>query len=96
MLHGTEKSMHTLCNWFFIVVVVKHAHYKMKPLSTPTKVYQDDFTPAQGNALQAAVASIFGLSLQDVPNFIVMKEGLIRVLSIFTSSMDDVSRLNSE
>lgn len=47
----------------------------MKPLSTPTKVYQDDFTPAQGNALQAAVASIFGLSLQDVPNFIVMKEG---------------------
>ena len=42
------------------------------PLTTPTKVYQDDFSPAKGNALQAAVASIFGLRLHDddVPNFI--------------------------
>jgi hypothetical protein len=42
----------------------------MMPLTTPTKVYQDDFSPAKGNALQAAVASMFGLQLHDVPNFI--------------------------
>ena len=42
----------------------------MKPLSTPTKVYQDNFSPGKGNALQAAVASMFGQSLHDVPNFI--------------------------
>lgn len=42
----------------------------MKPLSTPTKVYQDDFRASKGNALQAAVASLFGQSLHDVPNFI--------------------------
>ena len=41
----------------------------------PSKVYQDDFSPARGNALQAAVASIFGLALQDVPNFIDAPEG---------------------
>ena len=41
----------------------------------PSKVYQDDFSPARGNALQAAVASIFGLALQVVPNFIDAPEG---------------------
>lgn len=45
------------------------------PLDTPTKVYQDNFTPAQGNALQAAVASMFGLKLKDVPNFIESPQG---------------------
>ena len=39
------------------------------------KVYQDDFSPARGNALQAAVASIFGLALHDVPNFIESPQG---------------------
>lgn len=36
----------------------------------PTAVLQDDFSPGKGNALQAAVASIFGLPLHDVPNLI--------------------------
>ncbi|KAL7532623.1 hypothetical protein ACHAXR_009154 [Thalassiosira sp. AJA248-18] len=40
------------------------------PVSNPTAVYQDNFSPARGNALQAVVASIFGLHLRDVPNFI--------------------------
>mmetsp|Transcript_6084 Transcript_6084/g.6822 ORF Transcript_6084/g.6822 Transcript_6084/m.6822 type:complete len:139 (+) Transcript_6084:199-615(+) len=47
----------------------------MPSLSIPTKVYQDDFSPARGNALQACVASIFGMPLNDVPNFIAMPEG---------------------
>jgi len=41
----------------------------------PKRVHQDDFSPGRGNALQACVASIFGLSLNDVPNFITMPEG---------------------
>ena len=47
----------------------------MASLSIPKKVYQDDFSPGRGNALQACVASMFGLSLSDVPNFITMPEG---------------------
>mmetsp|Transcript_17114 Transcript_17114/g.25398 ORF Transcript_17114/g.25398 Transcript_17114/m.25398 type:complete len:141 (-) Transcript_17114:464-886(-) len=43
--------------------------------STPHKICQDDFSPGRGNALQAAVASIFGLDLKKVPNFIEMPEG---------------------
>ena len=38
-------------------------------------VLQDDFRPGRGNALQACVASLFGLELQDVPNFITLPEG---------------------
>ena len=38
-------------------------------------VFQDDFRPGHGNALQATVASIFGLQLIDVPNFIDMPDG---------------------
>jgi hypothetical protein len=42
--------------------------------SAYTKVYQDDFSPGRGNALQSAVASIFNLALKDVPNFIKMPD----------------------
>ena len=38
-------------------------------------VFQDDFRPGHGNALQATVATIFGLQLIDVPNFIDMPDG---------------------
>lgn len=55
-------------NYLLSVVYVED---NMKPLSTPTKVYQDNFSPGKGNALQAAVASMFGQSLHDVPNFII-------------------------
>ena len=41
----------------------------------PGKVYQDDFSPGRGNALQAAVASVFGLKLPEVPNFVELPEG---------------------
>jgi hypothetical protein len=43
--------------------------------SSPCEIYQDDFSPARGNALQAAVASLFGLDLESVPNFIAMAKG---------------------
>ena len=35
-----------------------------------TPVLQDNFEPGKGNALQAAVASLLGLPLHSVPNFI--------------------------
>eukprot|EP00986_Skeletonema_menzelii_P021459 scaffold34623_cov143-Skeletonema_menzelii.AAC.1 len=51
------------------------AQQRTKPLSTPIKIYQTDFSPGKENALQAAVASIFGLDLSKVPNFIEVPEG---------------------
>lgn len=51
--------------------------------SPPARVHQDDFSPARGNALQAAVASIFGLALHDVPNFIEAPEGYDESMSAF-------------
>ena len=47
------------------------------------KVYQDDFSSAKGNALQAAVASIFDLSLDQVPNFIESPEGYESAIETF-------------
>jgi hypothetical protein len=45
-------------------------------VNPPTPVYQDDFSPAKGNALQACVASLFGQSLlSKVPNFISLDCG---------------------
>ena len=44
-------------------------------LDIPSKVYQDDFSPAQGNALQACIAALLGESLHDVPNFIALPVG---------------------
>ena len=49
------------------------------------QVYQDDFSPGKGNALQAAVASIFGLSLDDLPNFIESPEGYEAAMRQFCS-----------
>ena len=34
-----------------------------------TKVFQDKFGPANGNCMQAAIASLFDLSLEEVPDF---------------------------
>ncbi len=56
---------------------------QIKPLSTPIKIYQDDFSPGKGNALQAAVASIFGLDLSNVPNFIEMPKGYEAAIHTF-------------
>lgn len=42
---------------------------------SPDKVFQDDFSPAKGNALQACVASLFQQPLQEVPNFIALDCG---------------------
>lgn len=56
---------------------------QIKPLSIPTKIYQSDFSPRKGNALQTAVASIFGLDLSKVPNFIEMPEGYETAICTF-------------
>ena len=41
----------------------------------PSKVYQDDFSPAKGNALQACVAALLSQPLHEVPNFIALQVG---------------------
>jgi len=51
--------------------------------SIPAIVYQDDFDPGRGNALQAVIASIFGLALTDVPNFIDMPIGYEAAITSF-------------
>lgn len=40
-----------------------------------TAVYQDDFSPGRGNALQACVATLFHLPLDRVPNFVTLACG---------------------
>lgn len=47
---------------------------RLRPLYTPRRVYQNNFIRGKGNAIQAAVASIFGLTLLDVPNFVEMPD----------------------
>jgi len=39
------------------------------------KVQQTDFSAGSGNALQAAVATVFGVQLEDCPNFVQAQEG---------------------
>eukprot|EP00547_Thalassionema_nitzschioides_P002686 CAMPEP_0194213520 /NCGR_PEP_ID=MMETSP0156-20130528/14191_1 /TAXON_ID=33649 /ORGANISM="Thalassionema nitzschioides, Strain L26-B" /LENGTH=134 /DNA_ID=CAMNT_0038941573 /DNA_START=122 /DNA_END=523 /DNA_ORIENTATION=+ len=51
--------------------------------NAPLKIHQDDFSPGKGNALQAAVASVFGLQLSEVPNFTEMPEGYEAVIRKF-------------
>ena len=53
------------------------------PILVPRKVHQDDFRPGRGNALQAAVASIFGLELSQVPNFVELPEGYEAAIQSF-------------
>lgn len=52
----------------------------------PSKVYQDDFHPGKGNALQACAASIFNLTLEEVPNFIEMPGGYEDEMQTFCRS----------
>lgn len=47
------------------------------------QVYQTDFTANKGNALQACVASILGLPLEEVPNFIEDPNGYERGINSF-------------
>lgn len=72
----TPKSKnHSTLNSQLIMYLRSVSITMSKTSHPPSKVYQDDFSPSRGNALQAAVASIFGLVLQDVPNFIDAPEG---------------------
>jgi hypothetical protein len=69
---------------------------------SPAKVFQDDFSPGNGNALQACVASLFQQSLQDVPNFITLdcgyEEGIQKYLNPhhYTYSKKKISELADE
>jgi len=51
-----------------------------------TKVRQTDFSAGKGNALQACVASLFGLDLDQVPNFIELPEGYALGIQNFVAS----------
>jgi len=57
----------------------------------PLKVYQDDFRPGRGNALQAAVASIFGMALAEVPNFVELPQGYEVAIQSFCHERGRVS-----
>jgi len=50
------------------------------------QVAQTDFTPSKGNALQACVASILGLGLDEVPNFIAMPGDMYENLREFLAT----------
>eukprot|EP00930_Biecheleria_cincta_P088654 TRINITY_DN77905_c0_g1_i1.p1 TRINITY_DN77905_c0_g1~~TRINITY_DN77905_c0_g1_i1.p1 ORF type:complete len:168 (+),score=15.09 TRINITY_DN77905_c0_g1_i1:139-642(+) len=43
---------------------------------SPLNTCQTDFAPGSGNALQACVASLFGLPLTGVPNFVTLSDYL--------------------
>eukprot|EP01062_Namystynia_karyoxenos_P011813 TRINITY_DN14240_c0_g1_i1.p1 TRINITY_DN14240_c0_g1~~TRINITY_DN14240_c0_g1_i1.p1 ORF type:complete len:168 (+),score=58.16 TRINITY_DN14240_c0_g1_i1:78-506(+) len=47
----------------------------LRVLAEPAVVHQTDFTPGTGNSLQAAVASMLGLPLDQVPNFVALDCG---------------------
>ena len=47
------------------------------------KVFQTIVDKRHGNCMQAAVASLFDLELEEVPNFIELKEGNSGVLNYF-------------
>ena len=52
-------------------------------VSAPHAVHQNNFDPGRGNALQAAVASIFGLPLNHVANFIESPNGYDAAIRAF-------------
>lgn len=49
----------------------------------PETVHQTSFDPASGNSLQACVASLFGLPLSKVPNFVVDPDGYETAIARF-------------
>ena len=75
--------------------VLEGKRYQRERLETGTpstprlryrSVLQDDFRPGRGNALQACVASLFGLELEDVPNFITLPEGYEKAIRAFCAA----------
>ena len=50
-----------------------------------TKIYQTDFDPGKGNALQAAIASLFSHPLDSVPNFITSPNGYYEGIQSYCS-----------
>lgn len=57
----------------------------LKLLTKPTHVRQTDFNAGKGNALQCCVAALFGLELDDVPNFITLSEGYFSGIEQFVA-----------
>mmetsp|Transcript_14877 Transcript_14877/g.19533 ORF Transcript_14877/g.19533 Transcript_14877/m.19533 type:complete len:148 (+) Transcript_14877:93-536(+) len=57
---------------------------------TPSLVRQDNFSPAKGNALQACIASLFHLKLNDVPNFIELDVGYEQGIRDFLASRSNI------
>lgn len=61
------------------------------PLYIPKPVHQTDFSAGKGNALQAAVASIYGMDLNEVPNFIEIPEGYESAIRKFCHEISNCS-----
>ena len=65
---------------------------QLNPAQDPAQVYQTDFTPGTGNALQACVASIFHLPLDEVPNFVALPCGYEHGIQEFVAPRGYVCR----
>jgi hypothetical protein len=57
----------------------------MQLLIQPEPVRQTDLSAGTGNALQACVAGMFGLNLEDVPNFITLDVGYLQGIQEFVA-----------
>ncbi|KAL7536365.1 hypothetical protein ACHAWF_005444 [Thalassiosira exigua] len=81
----TDIGGHTIdkAELFKIATTIPVLPNRMPPLSFPRTIYQNNFSPGRGNALQAAVASIFGQTLLDVPNFCELSEGYETAITRF-------------
>lgn len=56
-------------------------------------VQQTDFNPGSGNALQACVATLFGRSMEDVPNFVTLACGYRKGIEQFVAPHFDVQMI---
>lgn len=58
------------------------------------KIFQTIVDKGHGNCMQAAIASLFDLELEDVPNFIELKEGNGSVLNFMFEKGFDACSIN--
>jgi hypothetical protein len=65
----------------------------MQLLIQPARVRQTDLSAGTGNALQACVAAMFGLNLEDVPNFITLDVGYLQGIQDFVAPFSQVRKV---
>src|SRR5690349_13210188 len=61
---------------------------KARPALDREGVHQTDFTASKGNALQACIATVLGLTLEDIPNFMLLPGDMYVNVRCFLSNFD--------